>query len=450
MPLVNKIPTVVVSNFAEAHIDFLGRCSDPVEREALIASETYHADRTLLWCGDPKLVIVSYPIAHSELICSRLNYPNTKHAYPDNPTHFLCRDIVSEPDLLNKIVDYAGASRAIQLIPYATTNEFYVLIETLRNQYNLDVHTPETPTLLDFWLRDYIDTKHGFRTLASSWLKDAENLLPLGISCYNLNHAFQVAHWFNSREEACVLKADTGESGIGTFIIEPVNGGLTTAIKERLERDPYFSNELIIVEKYIPAREQISPSLEIMVPRVGDGEPEVTYVSRQLFLSFGDFCGIQVDKSLYQAPWYPILKTSGLTLAAQLQKMGYVGHFDMDCIVRDDGHLFLLEINARRTGGTHVHDFAKHYFGDDYIEEASFLSYEAMDAGTITDPGELISVLKDFLFPVNGDDHYGLIITITNALHLRRFGCIAVARTADQALSLQQKVLAHIREYSKL
>lgn len=450
MSLINNIPTVVVSNFAEAHIDFLGRCAEPEEREKLISSETYHADRTLLWCGDPKLVIVSYPIAHEELIRTRLNYPNTRHIYPNFPTHYLCKDIVRETGLLDQIVDYAGEDRIIQLIPYATTPEFYALVDVLESQYKLDVRTPETPAPADFWLRDYIDTKHGFRTLASAWLNDVEELLPLGISCYDLEHAIRVAEWFNKRGEACVLKADTGESGIGTFIVEPSPEGVSKTVLESLKQDPYFANELIIVEQYIPAREQISPSLEVRVPRLGEGDPEVTYVSRQLFLKFGDFCGIQVDKSLYEASWYPVLEASGLTLASRLQKMGYVGHFDMDCIVRDDGHLFLLEINARRTGGTHVHDFAKHYYGADYVEKASFLSYEAMDSGTITDPDELISVLRDFLFPIDGNDRHGLIITITNALHRRRFGCIAVAQTAGQALDLQQKALEHIRKYCKM
>ena len=450
MPVRNDIPTVVVSNFAEAHVDFLGRCADPGEREELISSEAYHADRTLLWAGDPKLVIVSYQIAHADLICKRLNFPSTIHAYPQVPTHYLSRDILRETHLLDKIVAYAGEKRLVQLIPYATTPEFLRLVDVLRKDHQLDVRTPESPEKKDFWLRDYVDTKTGYRILASTWLPDADDLLPFGVACYNLDQALRVAESFSSRGESCVLKADTGESGIGTFVIHPHEGELDAEIKQGLLNDPYFKSELIVVERYIPAREQLSPSLEIKVPRLGEGKPEVTYVSGQLFLKFGDFCGIQVDKSLYEAAWYPKLKSSGLILAGQLQALGYVGHFDMDCIVRDDGHLYLLEINARRTGGTHVHDFAKHFYGDDYIEKASFISYEAMNSGTITNPQELVDVLQDYLLPISGDDRFGLIITITRALHNHRFGCIAVAHTAQQAVQLQQDVLAHIQKVCNL
>jgi len=446
MPVKNDIPTVVISNFAEAHVDFLGRCADPKEREELILSEAYHADRTLLWAGDPKLVIVSYQIAHADLICERLNFPSTTHAFPNIPTHYLSRDILRETHLLNRIIAYAGEKRLVQLIPYATTPEFLQLVDVLRNEYQLDVQTPESPEKKDFWLRDYVDTKAGYRILASTWLPDADDVLPFGIACYNLDQAIRVAESFSSRGESCILKADTGESGIGTFVIHPHEGDLDAEIKQTLLNDPYFNHELIVVERYVPARDQLSPSLEIKVPKLGEGQPEVTYVSGQLFLKFGDFCGIQVDKSLYETAWYPKLKSSGLILAEQLQALGYVGHFDIDCIVRDDGHLYLLEINARRTGGTHVHDFAKHFYGDDYIEKASFISYEAMNSGSITDPQELVDVLQDYLFPINNDDRFGLIITITRALHNHRFGCIVVAHTAQQAFQLQQDVLAHIQK----
>ena len=444
-----KNPTVIVSNFAEAHADFLGRCADPDQRKELILSETYHADRTLLWAGDPKLVIVSYPIAHEEFIRQRLNFSGTIHAFPEEPTYFLCRDILRENSLMEKIAAFAGEAGIIDLIPYATTSDFLELVEALRTKFNLEVRTPESPRPNDFWLRDYVDTKNGFRSLASLWLENAEDLLTLGISCYSMTDALRVVEWFSQNGESCVVKADTGESGIGTVVVHPYTEAERDEIVERLKKDPYFADELILVERYAHSSEQTSPSLEVRVPRLGDGEPEVTYVSKQLFLNFGDFCGIQIDKSLYQSSWYPKLERSGLLLAKRLQLMGYAGHFDMDCIVDDDDHLYLLEINARRTGGTHVHEFAKHFYGEDYIEKASFVSYEAMDSGEITDPHELMEALREFLLPINGDDSHGLVVTITRALHNHRFGCIAVAQTADLALKLQQDVQVHLLEYKK-
>lgn len=447
MPIKNNIPTVIVSNFAEAHVDFLGRCADPKEREELILSEAYHADRTLLWAGDPKLVVVSYPIAHASLIRD-LGFTQTDYTYPHAPTFYLCKDILREEDLIQKIVNFAGQDQKLNLIPYATTPEFYELVSFLRVSKGLRVETPESPEVKNFWLRDYIDTKNGFRSLASMWLNDAEDFLTLGVSCYNMDHAIRVIEWFSQNGESCVVKADTGESGIGTVVIHPYGDQEKKEVFNRLKNDPYFADELIVVERFVPSKNQISPSLEVKVPCLGEGKPEVTYVSKQLFLEFGDFCGIQVDKSLYQSSWYPKLESSGLLLAGRLQEMGYVGHFDIDCVVSDDDHLYLLEINARRTGGTHVHEFAKHIYGEDYIEKISCVSYEAMDSGSITDPKELQDALADYLLPINGDERYGLVITITRALHNHRFGCIAVAPTADLALKLQTEALLHLQNFN--
>ncbi len=64
-------------------------------------------------------------------------------------------------------------------------------------------------------------------------------------------------------------------------------------------------------------------------------------------------------------------RDSGMIFARRLQQMGYVGHFDLDTVVDDAGRVYLLEINPRRTGGTHVHEFAEHVFGADYLDNRS-------------------------------------------------------------------------------
>ncbi|HND91486.1 MAG TPA: hypothetical protein PLI75_06865 [Anaerolineales bacterium] len=447
MPTQNTIPTVVISNFAEAHIDFLGRSSDPEERDDLINGEDYHGDRTILWADDPKLVIVNYPIAHAEFNVKRLGYSRTSHLAPHEPSHYLCLDILREAHLLEGILQYAAPNGIVQLIPYATTKEFLQLVEVLRREHHLQVLTPESPDADHFWLRDYIDTKTGFRTLASFWMTDASRFLPFGMICETLKHAAIVAHWFCSRGEACVVKTDTGESGIGTTVISPEDHLSVEGIFEKLHSQPFYSNELIVVEKYIPSANRISPSAEVKVPKLGEGEPQITYISNQLFLGFGDFCGIQIDRSIYSEPWCADLKRCTLELAHNLQNMGYVGHFDLDCIVSDDNEVYLLEINARRTGGTHVHEFGKYTFGDDYVSKVSLISFEASNSGTITDAMELLEVIKDFLYPMPGDEPLGMVVTITKPLFKNRFGCIVVAPTSERALQLQAQVDEHIQRY---
>jgi hypothetical protein len=450
MPTRNNIPTVVVSNFAEAHIDFLSRSEDAVERNNLIDGEDYHGDRTILWAGDPKLVIVNYPIAHADLNVQRLGFPNTRHMAPEAPSHYLSLDILRETHLVEAIVEYAGSDRTIQIIPYATTKEFLHLVNFLRVKYQLKVFTPESPDEEHLWIRDYIDTKTGYRSLASYWMSDAGKVLPFGMLCYDLKQASTIAYWFSSRGEACVVKADTGESGIGTTIISPDPRLSAESIYEKLRSDPFYASEPVVVEKFVPSKNRTSPSAEVKVPKLGEGDPEITYISNQLFLDFGDFCGIQIDRGIYSEPWCETLERCSLEMARNLQHMGYVGHFDVDCIVSDDNEVFLLEINSRRTGGTHVHEIARHVFGDKYIDQVSLISFEAANSGTITNADELIEVVKDFLYPMKGDEALGMIITITKPLFKNRFGYIVLAPTSDRALELQTQIETHIKKYCGL
>lgn len=444
MSLHNTLPTVVISNFAEAHVDFLGRAADPAEREDLINGESYHGDRTLLWAGDPKLVFVSYPVAHAEWITGRLNFPGTRHLAPSQPTPYLSLDILREPALLQALVDYAGVERTVQILPYATTPEFLRLVAALREQHQLIILLPESPQPENLWVRDYVDTKSGFHLLAARWLADAENRLPLGIICHTPQQAARAAHWFCGRGETCVVKADTGESGIGFNIFSPCSVSLEETI-ETLQHNPYLNTEPILVEQFIPAKQQLSPSPEVFVPPLGQGEPYIMYPTQQLLMNFGDFCGILVSGEQFAQPWYADLERCSLAIASGLQAMGYVGHFDLDCVVDDDGRLYPLEVNARRTGGTHVHDFATHCIGEDYLEKVALVSHEANDSGRITQAAELMEVLSDLLYPINGEQR-GVVVTITTPLFKHRFGAIFVAPSVAEAQALQAKVQARIHQ----
>jgi hypothetical protein len=122
----------------------------------------------------------------------------------------------------------------------------------------------------------------------------------------------------------------------------------------------------------------------------------------------------------------------------------------VDCIVGDDNEVYLLEINSRRTGGTHVHEFARHVFGDDYINRVSLISFEAASSGTITDANELMEVVKDFLYPMDGNEALGMVITITKPLFKNRFGYIVLGPTSECAIELQTKIENHIKNYSGL
>jgi hypothetical protein len=433
------IPTVVLHNNLEAFYPFLRKAEDP----QVIGRRYYRGDRALFWVGGDKLVFTSRPVPHAAYVREQLGYRGTHVLSPDQASPFLSLDILRESRLLSQLVAYAGVSRTVQLVPYATTREFLELVQVLRRECGIRVVLPESPQPEASWVRDYVDTKAGFRALAGACLPDADRLLPEGVICKSPAQAAEVAQWFGRRGQACVIKADGGESGIGHVLAAPEECRDAGALAARLAASPFLRDDLVIVERLIDSPEAVSPSLEFFVPPAGQGEPQSTYLSNQLFLSFGNFGGVVVDRTLQQAPWYRDLVASGQRIARRLQALGYVGHFDLDGVVDERNRLFLLEVNARRTGGTHAHEFARLRFGPGYADAVTLLCYNKMPSGPITDWAELELALGDLLYRAESD-RCGVVVTVTSALAAHEFGCIIVAPDMAEALAVRDELCRRI------
>ncbi|MCC7452135.1 MAG: hypothetical protein IT324_32325 [Anaerolineae bacterium] len=434
--LNNGIPIIVISNFTETFFDFPNR-AEPALRHRLIHSAQCQGDRALIWLGDAKLVITTFPPPHSAYVQNQLGYRGTIYAAPAEPTTSLSLDILREPDLIARIIDYAGPHRTIQLIPYAATRQFLQLVDALRTQHNLTVLTPETGTPDCLWLRDYVDSKAGFRVMASRWLR-SEGLLPEGVVCHNQREAAAVAHWFCNRERKCIVKADNGMSSLGLHTFGPHHCITMEDILAELAGDPFLRDDLLIAEEFIESPGLVSPSMEYFVPPVGAGSPFITYVCDQRFVGLG--ITLVVSRDLLEAPWYRTMADNGLAVAERLQQMGYVGHFDIDAIVDRDGRAYLVELNARRTGGTHIHEFGQFAFGPRYTDQVALLGHGAMKSGSITHYDELMDALGNLLYPMNGKPR-GVVISAAATLPQGVFGCILVGSTIEDATDLQEQMM---------
>ena len=430
------VPLVAIYNNLEVAYDFLSRSHD----EEVVRRRYSRGDRALLWLGDPKLAFVTMPVPHADYVRGRLGYADTEVIAPAAPSAALSRDILAERRLLQRLLDYAGPARTIQLVPYATTREFLHLAATLRRDHGLNVLLPESPSPDSLWVRDYADTKAGFRTLAARWLSHSPELLPEGVVCRTFIQAVEVAHWFGQRGKACVVKADSGESGLGHTLLWPEECDAMDCVLERLRANDFLQGDLIIVEEYIRSSAQMSPSLEFFVPPLGRGRPQVTYLSNQLFdQGFGRFSGVMLSREFMETPWYPILAASGQVIAEQLQALGYVGHFDLDAVVDDDERIYLLEINTRRTGGTHVYEFARFALGPAYLGQAALISHNSLACGAIDSFDGLLAGIGDLLYPI-GSEKRGVVVTVSSTLPAHEFGCIVVGPTATVAMALEQEL----------
>jgi hypothetical protein len=442
-----EIPTVAICNTAEAFFEFLSRAEEPAALARLIRERQFKGERALLWLGDPKLVFTSFRVPRLDYWQDRLGYRGTRQAAPASPTAWLCSDIMREPALIEQLLDYVGSGRTAKLIPYATTSQFLKLVDLLEREYQLTVVLPETPARESVWVRDYVDTKSGFRSLATNWLPQPSEWLPQGMICHNLETAAAAAGWFQSQGRTCIIKPDNGENGFGQHRI-PADNSIPSDILKRLRSDPFLQRGPVIVEEFITSPQCLSPSIEFYVPPLGSGKPEITYLSNQLFTDDGNFCGVLVSRELLEAPWYPPLAEKGLLIADNLQRMGYAGVFDLDTIVDEQQHPFLLEINSRRTGGTHVHEFARFAFGPNYLDQTVLLSDDMVDSQSITQLDSLEEVIDDLLYPMQGERR-GVVFTITSTLPANRFGCIFVAPSTVEALDMRRALTERISQASE-
>lgn len=204
-----------------------------------------------------------------------------------------------------------------------------------------------------------LNPKAGFRQVAATLLDGLACHLPEGTTCESAEAALGAARLLCRTTSAAVLKANDGEGGIGNVVLSASD--LTHIDCAELLRFCPFLGLRSVVEAYIPYVR--APSVEFFVPPPPEC-PVPTYACTQFFDRDNHF----------NASWYEPLLEFGRRFAGYLQKQGYRGYFDVDALVTAAGELFVLEANLRRTGGTHVHDFAQTVFGDGYGSRVEIVS----------------------------------------------------------------------------
>lgn len=449
---IHQIPQVVISNTLETNATFLNRASDVAERDRLFRLFRVAGERTLLWGRDRKLVFTDLPVdsAHLEYVRSTLGYTETESIAPTEPSASLCRDIVREPALFQRLVDYAGEACSVEILPFATTPPLLELVAVLQ-QHGITVHLPESPAPAALWLKDYAQTKAGFRSLVSQWLGAA--VLPSGGTVGNVAAAAAIAHSLCQRQQACIIKPNLGCLGIGHVVLHPQEVSSPAAILDTLHHNPFFLDDLLVVEEWIPSRQHISPAVELFVPPLGTGEPQLTHLCNQLLQDGTHYIGELVSREWLLTDWGKALAEYGLEIARRMQGLGYCGRFDLDAIVGDSGRVALLEMNTRRTGGTHVHEVATFLRGNRYLEDVVLLSQTSASSGYISEANELLAVLADLLYPAPAStpaQPSGVVLTHTGALPMHRFGYLILAPTTAAALELQHTVQTRLQTRLKV
>ena len=375
---------------------------------------------------------------------NKWGYPNTDTLFPKKMSASLSEDVTREPHLRQAVIDAAGPGKKVTLVPYATTSEFLRLADTLRENDGLDVRLPESTAPENLWLKDIIDSKVGFRSIVSQIKSNGTPIqFPLGFTCVDIEQTISAADWFRRQGKGCVVKASIGGSGVGNLFLPleiiPDNSSIVRLIKG----NNFLIEGVLVVEELIYSPANISPSVEFYLPPKGHSEPQLTYLCNQLFEPSGRFAGVVIGRELEVSTWWPDLLAQSLRIAKHLQEIGYVGYFDLDGIVDQDGICKLVEINSRRTGGTFAHEFMEHKFGIDYDLRLTALTENKESSGNLRNLPDLENSIEDLLYPIAGTER-GVIVMLTSMLNQGYFGYLIVGESIEEVKHLREQMLEKI------
>ena len=433
--LNSSIPLLCIDNIYDYYKDFLNRYKGSNE-----AKDSYRnfCTRLMLFGGPNKLIISQKPVVIYDYLRERLGLKSDIFVIPDGMAGSTVEKIIQCPSALERIVTFSGTQKTLQIISWAGTSDMWDLAQHLEAQFGITVTLPETSSEENIWIQQYLDTKHGFRSVASTTFCPKEEALPEGFICLDEYEMIGAIKWFLSRNKDCIVKPDKGINGRGILTVD------SSHLYDEEEflavfdaQRPLFAKDPIIVEQRIRqgSNGNLSPSIEYFIPAKNKGNPIFTYLVNQVFHQDVYFVGNIISKDQYSTPWCPSLFEKGERLARKIQDFGYVGYMDIDCIVDENHNVYFVEINPRRTGGTHIHEIAIQLFGENYLQEVALISNSDLEVKGIKSFDQLYAETIDLLY-IPHQTKKGIIFTEANLLSTYgKIGVLSIGKDEEEASS---------------
>jgi hypothetical protein len=218
------------------------------------------------------------------------------------------------------------------------------------------------------WSDEYLNSKTGLRHIVQRVEPSNGLRLPPGIVCTHPEQACEAAlSLLRAGHERVVLKADRGAGGFGHFLVHAGVLGWDSRKRDALARvapalAPLLTTSPIVAEAWIEHSPESYATPSVML-ELGDQGVELVGTAAT-FMELGTaHAGAIVGAGALPAPLNGALVELGHAVAEAAQAIGYRGPLGVDAVVKPDGELFLLEINARRTMVSHCYDLLQGVFG---------------------------------------------------------------------------------------
>ena len=428
----------VVANIGDEVDSF---CQRSDRYEELLFEYDLLSERALFWPLQSDLLVASQLAIPEEFVewVARIFKKKIKVLAPPDKTQPLF-EFLSEKKQIEEIRAWVGSDSEtpVSLVSYSFSEKIEQYVQLLSSQgIFLDQRT--LPTSAFEGKRRYFSSKFGFKSILETLNQNGYPILGSDYAaCTSLDAAYSATIDFLSSGRDVIVKPTDGNSGLGALRFYASDLSEPEKIREQFESNTYLQNTNIMVEELLRLKpgELQSPSVEIYVPAAPE-KPYPLYWSQQILSPEGNFLGVVMDHIDPNSSETIRAEADALAIASFLQKEGYRGHFDMDCVIREDGRFIPIEINIRRTGGTHVYSTMKSLYAGD-MDDLVIISREEFRTGR-AQTWEVVREKLHDLF-ISADKKTGMLPININMLEINLIGFIVIESTLERAFQLQDEI----------
>jgi hypothetical protein len=441
---------VYISNLSEDVWPFISAISDPEIKAGEIEENARLTDRDLFsMAGEDHVLFISPQKISPEFEKYYRNLVGTRNfdiLSTRSHSGEICRDIIRDKAIIDRIIAAANSSRRLTMVSYSTSFQFLELVGYLRSR-GINVSTPESPEEEDAWTVNFYGSKSGIRQLAQqSTAAEPDFIVPEGLICADPIDASRIAAKMYLKNDGVVIKTNKGQSGMGVLIFRP--GDLPSdyhacqeKILEAFKKDAYWDLFPIIIEDYIIPAVSIgggSPNVEFKIAK--SGRIDFLYYCSSRVTKEGVFKGVEINDDVIPEKQATQIMDTGFFIAERYAAAGYRGYFDVDFTAGKNGKIYVNESNVRRTGGTHVYHTAETLFGKDFIYDVYTLSNNLYPLPSGYRPA--FTQLADKLAPVlfNKKTGEGMVIVSENVLAMGYLGYIIFGKTRKSATGTEERM----------
>lgn len=370
--LRSNIPSICYVNAVESLRELVSRSGDTEHSESLISSARAQQDQAIFWLPQDKLLVTEYPIEGLSLIRALTGVNGNAVVIQGGDRQGFSDLFTIDKSIVEYIRQHVGSSKSVEMYAHTNTKTFFRFAEHVSKILSLNVLFPEASHSLD--LRDQLDLKSGLRKIFREVCGDGGVCrIPDGVEVSGVEEAALFVMDLTNSGRKAIVKADSGEASIGLEIFD--DSSPFGSVVERLRSSPYYGSDLIVVEEFITGDGIRFPSIEVHVPNDGS-IPKVLHVCDMLFEGRTILKGNVTSKDLYNHRWATPFVDAALKIAIDIQSKGYVGHFGIDAVTDQSDNIYMLDLNSRRTGSSHVHDFGVTMWGNDYVDKFCIGNYD--------------------------------------------------------------------------